>query len=117
MVFGLSLYYIAIMMFNSSLPLESLVNSRVGNLRSLIVSLSTISTILQASSELREDGLGAKPECCRICRSRYLLASARRADGYRFSWQTLILGSARPPRVILSLWYILYMPRFGLVMI
>ena len=41
------------MMFNRSFPLESLVNSSVGNFKSLILPLSTISTIVPASSELR----------------------------------------------------------------
>lgn len=55
------------MMLNRSFPIESLVNSSVENFKSLILPLSTISTIVPASSELRADDLDAKLEHRHIC--------------------------------------------------
>ena len=45
-------------MFSVSLPLESLWNSKVGKRKSLMTPLSTISTIIPASSELRDKRSG-----------------------------------------------------------
>ena len=76
------------MMLNRSFPLESLVNSSVENFKSLILPLSTISTIVPASSELRARRSGRQartPSYLPASRSLSIFVKYWTATRY-FSW-------------------------------